>query len=130
MKAGRAVLTIAVAAWVLMAVPTIAAASTYEVTTNEDPDPPAQCTRDDCSLREAILRANSHDGADKVVLEGGSVYDIEIAGGGEDGGLTGDLDSTGPLSVIASGPGRATVDGHDLTGGLDIQNDVRPEPIV
>src|SRR5215217_2068491 len=51
-----------------------AAADTFNVTRLDDP-PPGKCRPADCSLREAILAANSNPGEDTVVLQGGQTYD-------------------------------------------------------
>ncbi|HEX9669116.1 MAG TPA: CSLREA domain-containing protein [Thermoanaerobaculia bacterium] len=56
----------------------------------------------DCSLREAVLAANANPGADVIVL-GPGVYDLTIAGAGEDAGATGDLDVTGELVIAGDG---------------------------
>jgi predicted outer membrane repeat protein len=56
-----------------MLIPGLALAATYTVTRFDDPTP-TQCTVFNCStsLREAILRANSNPGADRIVLPAGT----------------------------------------------------------
>jgi CSLREA domain-containing protein len=76
-----------------------------------------------CSLREAVRAANidaafggcpAGSGSDRIELAGGA-YGLSRSGTGEDATSTGDLDITGPLSVVPSGVGSAVIDG----GGLD-----------
>ncbi|MFN7953040.1 MAG: MopE-related protein [bacterium] len=68
----------------------------------------------DCTLREAVLAANGDvavdacpagSGADVIEIPAGT-YTLTLAGAGEDGGLTGDLDVTGDL--VIAGAGRAS----------------------
>jgi predicted outer membrane repeat protein len=88
-----------------------AGAKTFEVTKRGDPAPGA-CTRNDCSLREAVLKANARPGADSIVLPDRRSYRLTITGTGEDGALDGDLDvSNDPLTISHPGRGRATIAG-------------------
>jgi CSLREA domain-containing protein len=91
-----------------------ASADTFGVTRTDDPDPPGDCQPADCSLREAILAANGHTGPDTVLVESGETYELSIANGNEDVGMTGDLDSTGALTLKSAGPGRATIDANAI----------------
>jgi hypothetical protein len=50
-----------------------ALASTYSPNTTGD-HIPGKCTASDCTLREAVIKANKHAGADTIVLHGGSTY--------------------------------------------------------
>ena len=87
----------------------------------------------ECSLREAVISANSDapvdacvagDGHDVIRLPSG-IHQLSIPGAGEDLGLTGDLDVTESLGVSVVGVGAggwATIDG----GGLDRIFDVHP----
>lgn len=78
------------------------------------------CEPGACTLREAILAANANPGEDVVVLRPKTTYSLSIAGVGENGGLTGDLDVTGALQVVATGRGRATIDGEGLDRVFDL----------
>jgi CSLREA domain-containing protein/uncharacterized repeat protein (TIGR01451 family) len=84
----------------------------------------------DCSLREAVQAANTNtavggclagDGIDTILL-GSGTYVLTIAGSGEDGNASGDLDVTYALTIAGLGPAQTIVDG----GGLDRVLDVRP----
>jgi uncharacterized repeat protein (TIGR01451 family)/CSLREA domain-containing protein len=83
-----------------------------------------------CSLREAIHAANADaafdacpagSGADTILLDSGT-YTLTIAGTGEDGNATGDLDVTAALTIAGLGPAQTAIDGS----GLDRVLDVRP----
>ena len=80
-----------------------AAASTFRVNKLEDPAP-GPCTRSHCTLREAVIAANSHSGADVVLLRSGKSYRLAIAGAGEDAAATGDLDITDSLTIKRAKP--------------------------
>src|SRR5262249_13074966 len=56
------------------------------------------------SLREAITAANTHPGADTIILPAG-VFKITIPGTGDDANLSGDFDITGSLTIQGAGPG-------------------------
>ncbi|MEX1253945.1 MAG: CSLREA domain-containing protein [Dehalococcoidia bacterium] len=87
----------------------------------------------DCSLREAIVAANTDApvdacpagaGTDRVQLPAGT-YNLTIAGTGEDAAQTGDLDINDHLLILGEStatPGTTIVDG----GGLDRVFDVGP----
>ena len=102
----RGIGTVAVIGALALALSSTAAANTFQVTRRDDP-PPTGCHVDDCSLREAIRAANYHAGADEVVLPKAKAYNLSIANttGGEDAALEGDLDVTGPLTLLHPGPG-------------------------
>lgn len=55
----------------------------------------------DCSLREAIIAANSTDGVDTVMLPAG-VYNLSIAGNSEDLSAAGDLDVTVSVNIVGA----------------------------
>src|SRR5687768_5003480 len=91
-----------------------ASAATLKVTKTSDPVPGA-CTANDCSLREAIRRANSTGTADKILLKA-KTYELAQAGEDDDA-LAGDLDvvaGSGRLTVSGKGRGKTAVDGGDL----------------
>jgi hypothetical protein len=86
-------------ACVLLAVP--ASAATFKPTRHDDPNP-GNCKPDDCSLREAVIKANAHVGVDVVKL-GHGTYRLEIPQALPDTPETGDLDVTGPGTVKGRG---------------------------
>jgi len=90
-----------------------AEANTFKVTRTNDPNPGA-CTRSDCSLREAVLRANARLGADRIVLPNSRrAYRLTRASTGEDLAMDGDLDLlVDPVTILHKGKGRATIDGE------------------
>lgn len=97
-----------------------AQARTYVVNLQTD-NKPAACTKSDCTLREAVMAANKHRGADTVVLPNRKRYVLSIASTGEDKSANGDLDVTaGRLKIVHPGRGTATIDGKGIDRVLDI----------
>ncbi len=89
-------------------------AADYRVTKTTDDTGP--CLPGDCSLRAAILAANSNPGEDHVYL-GSGTFALTIAGVGENLALTGDLDITDvgtSTRIHGSGPGVTVVDAQGL----------------
>ncbi len=96
-----------------------------------------------CSLREAIIAANTNQpvdacpagsGADVISLPVG-VYNLAIAGTNEDAARTGDLDITEELTINgASAPGgtpdRPVIDAQQLDRVFHIVNPSRMQPFV
>lgn len=77
---------------------------------------PNGCTPADCTLREAITKANGHQGADVVVVRGGKTYTLALlnSAGNEDLNATGDLDVRGSLTIRSSNKQLATVDANAI----------------
>jgi CSLREA domain-containing protein len=101
----------------LLAGPSVARAATISVTTTTD----NLSVNGDCSLREAIMAANTDavvdscgagSGADTIILPAGP-YTLSIPGG-EDGNASGDLDITADLTISGAGAATAIVDGGAL----------------
>lgn len=76
----------------------------------------------DCSLREAIVAANSDaavdacpagSGADTIHLPSG-VLTLALSGQREDDALTGDLDIRDDLTIVGAGKSATIIDGNDL----------------
>jgi CSLREA domain-containing protein len=67
------------------------------------------CSAGDCSLREAVLRANACAGGQTIQVPAGT-YTLTLAGAGEDAAATGDLDLTGDATFV--GTGRPVIDGN------------------
>lgn len=87
-----------------------------------------------CSLREAVLAANTDQavggcvagsGADIIefspILALPATFTLTIAGAAEDGNLTGDLDLMGNLTINSPGADRIILDGNDTDRVLDIR---------
>ena len=108
----------------VLALAVSAGATTITVTTTLDQNsssPPDLV----CSLREAVIAANSNlgvgacpagsRGLDTIVLPAGT-YDLSIAGVDESFAETGDLDVRESLEIVGAGASSTTIDGH----GIDI----------
>jgi len=82
-----------------------------------------------CTLREAIIAANTDSwvdscapgGSDDYIGLGPFTYVLTVTGAGEDAALTGDLDITDTLTIEGAGPGQTIID----AGGIDRVFDVR-----
>jgi hypothetical protein len=131
---------LAAIAVVLVAAPG-AAADTFKVNTGADLAPNG-CTKADCSVREAIIAANTNKGKDEVILRSGRLHGLAIAGADEDESQTGDLDVLGKTTIKASKTepavihangidrvlhvlARAKIIGLELTGGLTTETSVQ-----
>ena len=91
-----------------------ASAATLNVTKTGDPVPGA-CTANDCTLREAVRRANTSSGPDRIVLKAKTYRFVQV--GTDDDALAGDLDVTagsGQLTIVGKGAGKTTIIGNDL----------------
>ena len=111
-----AVLSVPVGALGLMvAVATAAFANTYVANKTSD-HAPNGCTHSDCTLREAVTKANNHLGPDTVALRGGKTYNLGLdnLSGEEDANATGDLDVLRSLTIRSSNKKLATVDANGI----------------
>ncbi|HEY5640454.1 MAG TPA: CSLREA domain-containing protein, partial [Dehalococcoidia bacterium] len=73
----------------------------------------------DCSLREAIIAANSNAGSDTINIPA-NTYTLTIAGSGEDAAATGDLDITDDVTLQGAGAASTTVDAAGLDRVFDV----------
>ena len=89
-----------------------AAPKTYDVDRFDDDASQTACTAapNDCTLRGAIIAANSNVGDDTINLPAGT-YTLSIAGTAEDAAATGDLDITDDLTITGAGRATTIVDG-------------------
>ncbi|MCB0212192.1 MAG: CSLREA domain-containing protein [Anaerolineae bacterium] len=71
------------------------------------------CDVTDCSLREAIIAANSQPGHDLVTIPAGT-YLLTIDGPDEDAAATGDLDITDDITISGAGADTTLIDGNQL----------------
>lgn len=87
----------------------------YTVNTAEDLDPPGDCTTEagGCSLREAIMEANTNPGHDTINVQA-NTYSLTIAGTTEGSGDTdaaqADLDITDDVEIVGVGAVSTIVD--------------------
>jgi CSLREA domain-containing protein len=72
------------------------------VVTKTDDTNDGACTAGDCSLREAVITANSCPGVQTIELPAGG-YHLTRLGPGEDAADTGDLDITDDVIIIGAG---------------------------
>ena len=103
----------ALASAALLALASAALAHTYTPTRFDDPAPNG-CKPHNCSLREAIINANHHPGADEVVLAGGKTYNLSIAPNLMDDETNGDLNLTDSVKLTSSNRKLATIDGGNI----------------
>lgn len=112
--------TLLLLASLLALVATPAAASLYTVDRQDDSASATGCadaTPNDCSLRGAILKANTHGGPDEIALHAGT-YTLTLVGAAEDAGATGDLDIASDLTITGDGSATTIIDAAGLKDGV------------
>jgi len=75
------------------------------------------CTGADCSLREAVIRANVCAGTQTILVPAGT-YTLTRVGAGEELADTGDLDLTGNVTIL--GTGKPIIDGNAADRVFDV----------
>jgi CSLREA domain-containing protein len=118
----RRLIPLAVLCTALLAAPS-ALANTYVVNKTGD-HAPGKCKPSDCTLREAVIKANGHSGSDTILLHGGTTYELTRVIG-VDNETDGDLDlgrsGVGGRATIKSSNGRlATIDANAIDGVIDV----------
>ena len=92
-------------------------AATFAVDRTDDTAAAQACTAaaNDCSLRGAVMKANSIIGNDTISVPAGT-YNITIPGSSEDANLTGDFDAFDPngLFIQGAGAGSTIIHGSSL----------------
>lgn len=88
-----------------------ASAATIEVTQLGDP-PPDGCNIGGCTLREAVILANSNGVHDTINLRLGT-YELEIFGG-DNTAAAGDLDITESVTIVGLGTSNTIIDAANL----------------
>ena len=101
-----------------------AAAETYLVTVTTD-SADGVCDAH-CSLREAIIAANSDPGSDTVSLPADVPYVLDLFGRFENASETGDLDIAYDMELVGAGAAGTIIDGVYLDRVIDI----RPGAVV
>jgi len=99
----------------------VARADSFTVNvTNDEND--GSCSDGDCSLRDAIIEANTNAEADSITL-GAGPHVLTIIGTDDDTSASGDLDITGPLIITGLGPGQTIIDASGVISDrvFDIQ---------
>ena len=84
---------------------------------------------DVCSLRAAVQRANELPGADVINLSG-ITYQLSLTGAGEDVALTGDLDVTSEIEIMAPTEGSFATTVIDGKKAKDRIFDVKPGGVL
>ncbi|MBN1439735.1 MAG: CSLREA domain-containing protein, partial [Anaerolineales bacterium] len=75
------------------------------------------CTAADCSLREAVIRANACAGTQTIRVAAGT-YTLTRVGSGEELADTGDLDLAGSVTIL--GDGHPVIDGNGADRVFDV----------
>jgi hypothetical protein len=110
----------------LLALTGVAAATTYTPTRHDDPTPGA-CKPHDCSLREALMAAQSE--GDRIVLSKGT-YDMKIAAvSGDLGPQNGDFNVLAPIKIQGAGAKRTKIDANGLDRVFQVGGIPGPEPV-
>lgn len=93
----------------LAAAPAGVEARAFDVNTPAD-HKPGKCNARDCTLREAVIRANERDGYDRIKIPAElGPYELTRAGAGEDEAQKGDLDLLEAATDIKGTGGRAVI---------------------
>jgi hypothetical protein len=105
--------TIALGSVLALVLAAAADAETLRPTRFDDPVPNG-CQPHNCSLREALIRANDEFNTDKILLQKGT-YELEIpAVVGDLGQDNGDLDIGYPVKIRGEGPKHTRIDANGL----------------
>ncbi|MEE4270710.1 MAG: right-handed parallel beta-helix repeat-containing protein [Thermoanaerobaculales bacterium] len=75
-----------------------------------------------CSLRDAIMWANTNSGPDTINVPAGR-FQLTIGGVMEDGSLSGDLDILDSVTIVGRGPGITIIDGNGIDRVLHVVTD-------
>jgi CSLREA domain-containing protein len=88
-----------------------------EVTKTEDTND-GVCSTNDCSLREAVITANSCTGTQTIQIPAGT-YTLTLTGADEESAATGDLDLTD--NTVIQGEGNTIIDGNATDRIFDVK---------
>jgi CSLREA domain-containing protein len=79
------------------------------------------CSAGDCSLREAVIRANACPGTQTIRIPAGT-YTLTHTGAGEEAADTGDLDLTDSVTIL--GDGHPVIDGNADDRVFDVKTGI------
>src|SRR5215212_4769473 len=97
-------------------VPAGVAAKTFKPTRLDDPVADG-CKKNDCSLREAVIKANARPGPDVIRLKEGT-YEIELAFG--DAPQADGLDVFSEIDIRGAGTAQTRIDGNGIDRPIEI----------
>jgi hypothetical protein len=100
-----------------------ARAAQFSVTRFDDPAP-SSCALGDCSLRDAIIAANTLAGPDTIVLPAGN-YPMQTLILFEDAAMGGDYDILDDLTILGAGSAITHIYPRDLDRTFDIAKGVK-----
>ncbi len=97
-------------------------AATFTVTTGTDSNDGA-CTASQCSLRDAIVAADTAGGVSTITVPAGT-YKLTIASTGANDPTTGDLDinNSAAVTINGAGSGSTTIDANNVDRAFAVQN--------
>ncbi|MCL4267849.1 MAG: CSLREA domain-containing protein [Anaerolineae bacterium] len=85
---------------------------TFQVNSMADPGD-GVCDGSECTLREAVVAANTMPGANTILVPAGT-HSLNVPNAGEDNALTGDLDITGDLVIAGDAANNTIIDANEL----------------
>jgi len=95
-------------------------AADYIVTTDSDEND-GSCTDGDCSLRDAIIMANTRSGTDTITFDADYTISLTLSGTGD---KKGDLDIKDSLEIIGRGQDKTIIDGNQSDRVFDISGPI------
>lgn len=118
----RAVLLSAAVTVGLLVQTGVASAASFTVTTTNDLND-GSCTASVCSLRDAVVAADTAGGASTITVPAGT-YKLTIASTGADDPTTGDLDINNDASVTINGDGSGStiIDANHIDRAFAVQS--------
>jgi CSLREA domain-containing protein len=116
-----AVIGLSMVLFLALIFPRGAQAATFVVDTTADDPTKTACTAspDDCSLRGAIIKANTTLGDDVITLPAG-VYTLTVPGTDESASANGNLDINSNLTINGAGQASTIIDGNGAVTGENV----------
>jgi len=108
---------------VVLTLPAVGQAANFQVNTTSDGADPAPClaAAAGCTVRGAVLAANSSDGADTIHIPAGT-YVSTITGGSEEFAATGDLDIRGDVTITGDSSAQTILNTNNNDRGFDVKS--------